>query len=233
MFLFLVLQLKTYLKDLLRSRRVFLVVDNVSQSSREEAENYVKATFAQGSKVLVTSRNRKILEAVLGGSDYCRPLPGLEKEEAFQLVLSKAARSKLGSRLKPREEQIVDACVAEGCIDEHYHPLTLRTLATYLQASGEDDILSWEQTIESLRNTSGGKDFYRLQLLQYEKLDKTSKLVFLDLAIFAQDMVLTHEDFHRESEYDAHPKFEQAFACIALLHGITLQQAKMKVGSCS
>ena len=231
------LQLKHYLQEKLRSQRVFLVVDNVAQSSRDEAEFFVKATTSPGSKVLVTSRNQKVLKAILGGAQYCKPMPGLRKQEASHLVLSIAAKSKLASPLEPDEEQIVEDCVAEarhgaeGSIDEEYHPMLLRSLATYLRENGEDEILSWPPIIESYRRSDAGKALYRLHLLQYEKLDKTSKLVFLDLAIYADGLCLTHEDFRNELENNEHISFEQAVTYIALLHGITLQQAIMKVGA--
>lgn len=54
-----------------------------------------------GSKVLVTSRGRGVLEYVLGGSQYCQPFPTLDEKEASDLFLSKAAprRSLSGSLL--------------------------------------------------------------------------------------------------------------------------------------
>ena len=66
------LQGKKYLSDHLHQikRPVFLVVDNVSGTTQDEAKWYAKCEFLKGSYVLVTSRHPDLLEYVLGDPKY-------------------------------------------------------------------------------------------------------------------------------------------------------------------
>ena len=68
---------------------VFLAVDNVQddEASRQEARDYLKCVCCEGSIVLITSRSRVILEAVLSDPKCCKPVPTLTEVESMELFL--------------------------------------------------------------------------------------------------------------------------------------------------
>lgn len=75
---------------------------------------------------------------------------------------------------------------------------------------------------------------YHFVLLEYEMLDKVSKRIFVDLAIFAQDMCFTHMDFHPDLEWDEHNNFTNLVAFISQLHpSINTCMTRIKVGASS
>lgn len=179
---------RKYLKDRVPNQRVFLVVENVSQNNIEEAEFYVNAGYARGSRVLVTSRTKSFLESVFRGqqySDFCHPVPVLIAEEAALLVLTKAAPNKEITELDENEYEIVDYCCSRCFIDKQYHPSSLIALANYLRTIG-DDIIAWKPQLESesFRESNESDSMYRYILLDYDNLSNPTKLIFLDLALW-------------------------------------------------
>lgn len=185
---------RKYLKDRVLNQRVFLVVENVSQNNIEEAEFYVNAGYARGSRVLVTSRTKRVLESVFRGqqySDFCRPVPVLNAKEAALLVLTKAAPNKEITELDENEYEVVDYCCRRCFIDKQYHPSSLIALANYLRTIG-DDIIAWKPQLESesFRESNESDSMYRYVLLDYDNLSNPTKLIFLDLALFSEACVI-------------------------------------------
>lgn len=215
---------------------VFLVVDNVSESSLDEAKWYANDLFLPSTScVLFTSRSRETLVSLLG-EDYCDLFPTLEDEEAMEFFLSQALPSqksfsaldstrsrRSGSlpELKPEELDIVGTCLHRCCIEGQFIPRLLSKFAFYLQET-KGDILSWGEYIEDADNILD---------LEYDKLDDISKLIFLDLAIFADDMCFTHMDFHAELEWSEHSNYRLMIDFIAMLHDIHRHVAEKKVSA--
>lgn len=92
--------------------------------------------------------------------------------------------------------------------------------AFFLHTKG--DILSWKNHIA---------DADSILRLEYDNLDDVSKLIFLDLAIFAHEMSFTHMDFHDELDWVEHDNSKLVVDFIAMLHGISPYVAKSKVGA--
>lgn len=202
---------------------MFLVVDNVTESSREEAKWFVSAGLPPNSYVLVTSRGRDILEVLLGGPQYCQPFPTLKEEEAKQLFWSNAFPSDKPLPATDTERQILQTCLSRCRIDNQFIPRLLTKFAFFLQTKG--DILSWkEYNIGDADSILG---------LEYNNLDDISKLMFLDLAFFAKEMRFTHMDFHAELDWKEHSNFKLVVDFIAMLHGISFHVAERKVGAYS
>ncbi|KAG0586861.1 hypothetical protein KC19_2G122900 [Ceratodon purpureus] len=197
---------------------VFLVVDNVTENSLEEAKWYANAEWPSNSYVLVTSRSREILEIVLGGKQYCKEFPQLTEKEAEKLFLSKALSTDISREHTNDERQILQTCLSRCCIDKQYIPRSLMKFAFFLHTKG--DILSWKNHIA---------DADSILRLEYDNLDDVSKLIFLDLAIFAHEMSFTHMDFHDELDWVEHDNSKLVVDFIAMLHGISPYVAKSKV----
>jgi hypothetical protein len=224
------LQGKSYLSDHLDRMKlpVFLVVDNVSVTTQDEAKWYVNCKFPTDSFVLVTSRRRDLLENVLEDERYCKPFPILDPEEAQLLFLSNAAsksnKSLVEGRLTLEELEVVEECLRKCCVrlspEEEFIPRKLTTFASFLKDKG--NIMGWKEYVDYADNVIGH---------EYDALDDTSKLIFLDLAIFANDMCYTHMDFHAELEWEEHDTsrlLKTEF--LAMLHGIPIHDAEKKVG---
>jgi len=219
----------------------FLAVDNVgdSQSSREEAESFISCGLACGSKVMVTSRSRLILESILGEAKYCKPIPRLEEEEAEELFLSVAIPQKMSSPLQPSEEKIVEACIREckflddGYDTQQYHPLVLRALGTFFHDVDKDDIMEWKEALifeKKLRASRESKHVNDILGLNYGTLSDGQKLLFLDVVFlfnyYKSLSVLPLLGWIHKSFDD---KCRLTISLIAAMHGISTLEAKMKV----
>jgi hypothetical protein len=225
------LQGKTYLSNHLDRMKlpVFLVVDNVSVTTQDEAKWYVSCKFPTDSFVLVTSRRRDLLENVLEDERYCKPFPILDPEEAQLLFLSNAAsksnKSLVEEPLTSEELEVVEECLRKCCVGPKeefitFIPRMLTAFASFLKDKG--NIMGWKEYVDYADNVIGH---------EYDALDDTSKLIFLDLAIFANEMCYTHMDFHAELEWEEHDTsrlLKTEF--LAMLHGIPIHDAEKKVG---
>lgn len=228
-------QLRKYLKDRVHNQRVFLVVENVSQSSIEEAEFYVKAGYARGSRVLVTSRNESFLEKLFGGpqySDFCQPVPSLNDIEAVQLVLAKGAPGRSITDLNNLEYKMVSDCCAKSCFDEQYHPSFLIAVASYFERTVDrHEIANWDF------KTSMGvpdmlRDVYRHVLLEYDNLSDIAKLIFLDLALHYESKFYTYMDLHPSWQGPDYFNYvKSAKTHIPLVHDLDPERAETKVSA--
>lgn len=197
---------------------MFLIVDNVWESSRDEAKWYTSiASLPKNSYVLVTSRNQAILEYVLGRR-YCQPFPALDEKEATQLFLKNALSSdtpcpdnELNGEgfLKP----FLSRCSADG----QFIPRLLAKLGFILKGRAKGAISSWVTHMNAM-------DGMVLDA-EYERLDDTSKLIFLDLAVFARGLRFTHIGECSNTNL--------AVEFIAMLHRIPVHAAEKKVGAYS
>ena len=232
------LQGKRYLSDHMHQimQPVFLVVDNVSGTTQDEAKWYAQCEFPKGSYVLVTSRRRDLLEYVLGDQKYCKDFPILDPTEAQLLFMSSAAPSNrslvtaseaqdnnVEEQLNSQELEVVGICLQRCCFDheKEFIPRMLTTFATFLKDKGS--ILGWKEYVDYADDVIGQ---------EYDALDDTSKLILLDLAIFAEGMRYTHMDFHAELEWEEHDNSRLLTTeFLTMLHGIPFHDAEKKVGS--
>lgn len=117
--------------------RIFLVVDNVSGSSKtiEQAKSYLKAEYAPGSVVLVATCSLGILQSLNIDERNCLEMPKLEEEEARSLFLYHAAPD------NEVDEELLQQCMGTvkqfyaGVNDSnsyHYHPIALKQFGVQL-----------------------------------------------------------------------------------------------------
>lgn len=84
--------------------------------------------------------------------------------------------------------------------------MVLRMVAFHLLERADENILKWKDSLEhaDMSRSGGLDDIFCICRMEYEDLDKTSKLIFLDLAILAEGICHTHMDFRiGDLEWDA------------------------------
>lgn len=171
---------------------VFLAVDNVedAESSRQQAQDFLKCTFSAGSKVLVTGRSSIVVSNVLGRDEetFCKPIPNVEAVEALSIFLDKAAPGRSITSLSAEEKSVVWKCAEQACFSGKYHPLALRALASYYNEVDARNPLRWQSHLNDIhklrpcRESESGTIFQILGL-GFGKLPKATKLLFLDVAL--------------------------------------------------
>ncbi|KAG0586262.1 hypothetical protein KC19_2G076800 [Ceratodon purpureus] len=240
------------LKDGLRNQRpVFLAIDNVGdyEASRREARKYLKSGLPSGSKVLVTARSQEILKSVLGGTEYCKPIPRLEWLEAATLFLSYAAPWVLSvSLLKAEEREIVERCVSECRFEDigydpssQYHPLVLRALGTYFHDVDSGSVMRWEEALENsnkLQRSREARNVNAILGLNYHSLSEQVKLVFLDCALYSPGSEewqrrpwWEHEEVNDMNwwEHEEVNNMNMWVSWISEVHGVSPSDAKLMV----
>ena len=181
------------MKSRMGEQHVFLAVDNVEdiESSRQQAQDFLKCTFSAASKVLVTGRSSIVVRNVLGRDKetFCKPIPNVEDVEALSIFLDKAAPGRPITSLSAEEKSVVVQCAEQACFSGKYHPLALRALASYYNEVDARRPLRWQSHLYDLhmlqpcRESESGTIFQILGL-GFGKLPKATKLLFLDVALF-------------------------------------------------
>ena len=208
------------LKKRLKGKPVFLAIDNVQddEASRQEARNTLEYITCPGSKVLITSRSPDIVNSVLHDVSCCKPIPNLNKLEAMELFLKIAAPMiESTSSLNVEEIKVLLDClkcsyftteesVAQNTVSSttsgnrnigHYHPLALRSVASFLQDRYVDrsSILDWKKNLEDpslmLYHSRESKDIFNILGLDFDRLCETGKQLFLDVAVFASTAAIS------------------------------------------
>lgn len=187
----------------MRRHPVFLAVDNVGDSDecRTEARAFLRANFHPSSKVMVVSRSKDVVEALLEDSEFCKPLPDLMLEEAAAIFLSKAAPKKKFSSLEIEERRIVDVCLKECRFSPdgdpnadvkrygQYHPLALRALGVYFFDISSTNLSFWTRRLDEFDKLKRSRDcpqIFHILGAQFSTFDETKKLMFLDVALYAR-----------------------------------------------
>ena len=110
------LQAQSEMKRRMGAQDVFLAVDNVedSDSSRQQARDFLHCTCNAGSKLLVTGRSSIVVKDVLG-QGVCEPVPNVDAIEALSIFLDKAAPGRSIPSLSAEEISVVVKCVEQAC----------------------------------------------------------------------------------------------------------------------
>lgn len=156
------------------------------------------------SKILVVSRTLDVVEKVLGDQSYCCKIPDLKREEAVGILLHHGGINQEVLSLSGDERGIIERFVEETCFGDHndphttsshgeggqYHPLALQHLGAYLkERSGSVEVLSWNPYLYEYRKLKGSGECYEKLFtifgLQFNTLDKTKKLMYLDIVLYA------------------------------------------------
>ena len=163
----------------LRCKKVFLILDDVDDSTRIENLLGKCNWFTPGSRVILTLRDRCLLVALK--EKLCTTykvkefkIEQLEKHEALRLFNDHAF-----SRNKPHDEDY--SKLATKFIDfAKGLPLALEIIARDLCGKAKDE---WESALD-MYNKIPNKDIQKILRVSYDGLHDTEKDIFLDIACF-------------------------------------------------
>ena len=163
----------------LRCKKVFLILDDVDDSTRIENLLGKCNWFTPGSRVILTLRDRCLLVALK--EKLCTTykvkefkIEQLEKHEALRLFNDHAF-----SRNKPHDEDY--SKLATKFIDfAKGLPLALEIIARDLCGKAKDE---WESALD-MYNKIPNKDIQKILRVSYDGLHDAEKDIFLDIACF-------------------------------------------------
>ncbi|GLJ27657.1 hypothetical protein SUGI_0542740 [Cryptomeria japonica] len=160
---------KALMENLLRGVCALVILDDVNDRSHLDAVN--GNWFGPGSRIIITSRNRHILN--LAKVDSVLEMSGLGEGEALQLFCWHAfSRAFAENPYKQLSTRIAKACRG--------HPLALQVTGAHLFDKKErDGIQCWK---EALHNIGENQEISGVLRISYDGLSHVEKEIFLDIA---------------------------------------------------
>ncbi|XP_057865519.1 disease resistance protein RPV1 [Cryptomeria japonica] len=154
----------------LGGKNVLLILDDVD--AVEHLDALVGDWLCSGSRVIITSRDKRIFNVAQVSSQCIHEISGLEINESLQLFSWHAfLRASPSPRYEDLSKKIVEACKG--------HPLSLEVLGSYLY--GQNDIDCWK---EALDNITLRPEIHDRLYISYKALSDEEKEIFLDIACF-------------------------------------------------
>ncbi|KAL9287413.1 putative TIR domain, P-loop containing nucleoside triphosphate hydrolase [Arabidopsis thaliana] len=159
------------LKDFLRNKKLFIVLDNVTDVNQIEVLIGQQELYRKGSRIVITTRDKKLLQ---NNADATYVVPRLNDREAMELFCLDA----FSYNLYPKEE-FLDLSnnfvyYAKG------HPLALKLLGSGLRQKEKTYwVAKWERLM-----VMPDKEIQKVLKMSYEALDDEQKSIFLDIACF-------------------------------------------------
>ncbi|KAH0910527.1 hypothetical protein HID58_033848, partial [Brassica napus] len=153
-----------------KSKRLLIVLDDVNDEKQIRYLMGHSKWYQGGSRIIITTRDSKLVEAVKGRKYV---LPKLNDREALKLFCLNAFNDVCPLKeFQGLTNMVLD--YAKG------HPLALKVLGSDLC---ERDNQYWEDKLDRLTSKSHG-DIYEVLETSYEELSIEQKNVFLDIACF-------------------------------------------------
>ncbi|CAN1781730.1 Disease resistance protein RUN1 [Linum perenne] len=165
----------SYRRARLSRLKVFIVLDDVEYWSQLEqlllgdVLNLTKL-FALGSRIIVTTRNRKVLESAMARIYHVEKLNPQESLRLFSLYSFR--------REVPPEDRRYQSITAVGYCQGY--PLALRVLGCALFRKSKS---YWQSYLDGLRKT-GKQEIHGVLRKSYDELARDEKPMFLDIACF-------------------------------------------------
>ncbi|PRQ57520.1 putative TIR domain, winged helix-turn-helix DNA-binding domain-containing protein [Rosa chinensis] len=164
------------IRERLGKKRILLVLDDVDNLDQIETLIGEKPTFGGGSRIIITTRDKKLL------AGYLIYEPKLfTNEEALALFSKYAFRTN-----KPSESY--DAIARRAVKYAYGLPLALKVLGALLD---NKSVQEWEYELEKIKKvsiTSLDNNIGRVLWASYDGLDEYQKKIFLDIACFFKRM---------------------------------------------
>ncbi|GLJ22677.1 hypothetical protein SUGI_0427220 [Cryptomeria japonica] len=164
---------KYLLTDRLRGIRALVILDDVDD--RVQLEALAGHWLSPGSCLIITSRDRHILNAAHISSACIHEMSGLEESEGLQLFSWHAfLRPSPITGYEVLSKRIVQACKG--------HPLSLEIIGAFLYDKQNDtDIDCWNEILD---NFTVNKDIFKTLKISYKDLSAEERDIFLDIACF-------------------------------------------------
>ncbi|KAK4583266.1 hypothetical protein RGQ29_026165 [Quercus rubra] len=160
------------IKEMLHGKRILLILDDVDKSKQIENLLGKYDWFASGSKVLITTRDRHLLN-YLGKVCTTYEVKELDKHEALELFNQHAfKRNELEEDYFELANQVIQ--YAKGL------PLALTIIGSDLCGKTRSQ---WKSAIQQYGKILKG-DIHKILKVSYDGLEETEKDIFLDIACF-------------------------------------------------
>ncbi|KAH7674211.1 P-loop containing nucleoside triphosphate hydrolase protein [Dioscorea alata] len=181
-------ELKKVVYEYLKERRYLVVIDDIwSREAWENIKEVLPAEMLNGSKVLLTTRNRDVaLHADRQSPPFDLKLLG--EEESWELFCKKAIPTKCAEHCPPNLEEIGRQMVAK-CSGLPLAIIVLGGLALRKEQSEEE----WRKLLKSVswQLREGEDQISKILALSYHHLPYYLKPCFLYFAIFPEDSLIS------------------------------------------
>ena len=160
------------IKNMLHHKRSLVVLDDVNQSYQLEMLAGNRDWFGQGSRIIITTRDKCLLKTYsLDDTEICE-VKALNYDDAFRLFCSKAFKK------EPIPYKYLE--LSKGFLKYvDGLPLTLKVLGSFLYGRCTTE---WENALEMLKEDP--KHVNQVLKISYDGLPNTMKEIFLDIACF-------------------------------------------------
>ncbi|XVF77600.1 hypothetical protein PTKIN_Ptkin14bG0058900 [Pterospermum kingtungense] len=178
-------QLQEKLVEVLGGKRFLIVLDDVWNEDSLKWDNFSKYLVggAPGSKMLVTTRSRKVALAMGINSPYV--LGGLNRDQSWDLFEQVAFRgqNKIDPKLVLIGKEVVERC--KGV------PLAIKTLASLMQQDHSEKFwLSVEENHETWKSLQNEDGIFSVLKLSYNHLPIHLRPCFAFCSIFPKDFII-------------------------------------------
>ena len=169
------------LQNIFEEKKVFVVFDDVA--SQEQLQSLVSSTwvFANGSKIIATSRNWQDLKTTCNAHTGKMDMELLDEDQAKELFYKHAfLQQPQGLKFEEVANKVIEAC---GGL-----PLSLEIVGSYL--CGVQRLRVWQRALQTLQRGQclGGswdnESIWRTLRISYDNLNEDEKNMFLDIACF-------------------------------------------------
>ncbi|BFG19470.1 hypothetical protein CerSpe_057440 [Prunus speciosa] len=160
------------IKERLRCRNVLIVIDDVDQLDQLNSLAINRGSFGRGSRIIITTRDRHLLEHLEVNTIYLAPK--MNEEEALQLFSWHAFRNRC-----PNEGYFeISRSVLAYCGGL---PLAIEVLGSFLF---KRSIRDWTSTLEKLEKNPHFEIQEKLKISFDALSDENEKDIFLDISCF-------------------------------------------------
>ncbi|CBI39354.3 unnamed protein product, partial [Vitis vinifera] len=160
-----------FMKDVLHSRKVLIILDDVDQRQQLEDLAGYNNWFGLGSRIIITTRDRHLLTCQEVDAIY--EVKELDNDEALKLFCLYAFRHRHGT------EDFRQLC-GHALDYTSGLPLALKVLGSSLYTKG---IHEWESELNKLKQFPN-KEVQNVLKTSFEGLDDNEQNIFLDIAFF-------------------------------------------------
>ncbi|KAM3327907.1 hypothetical protein P3S68_033369 [Capsicum galapagoense] len=173
------------------SMKVLIVLDDIDHSDHLEYLAGGLHWFGGGSRVVITTRNRQLIE----NADAIYEVSTLPDDEAMLLFNQHAFKNK-----------IPDECFKMFSLEVVNHakglPLSLKVWGSLLHRK---DLTQWRRIVDKIKEKSTSEIVEKLKI-SYDGLEREEQKMFLDMACFFRGYLKTHvlrilDSFNIEAEY--------------------------------
>jgi hypothetical protein len=159
----------------IKKKKIFVVIDDIVKRSQFDELIPDMKNLAKGSRVLITSRDRNLLNNIMRdvGEKKLYDVPLLGPSESLELFMKTAFHNDIPStRLEDLSRHIAEAC--DGL------PIALEVIGGLLSDKRGDEVV-WNEAREALHKN---KDIMDRLELSFNDLSEVEKEMFLDIAFF-------------------------------------------------